>query len=217
MADIRNSPSGKLVTVEAYNTVEDDGVPLPQRENLNFVGFNLSDDGDKTTVESAAGGSNVKNLGASDFQVQDGENSPPWFRGFPTNFPIEGLLLVKASAPTFYFNVPSDGRTEGDLTLKVTWFSEGTDADDWELGVDFASVSPSDGNSILDKTMVQATALANNPMSDTVVANEMITTTITITNSDGLADGDFAMIRLTRRDSGDHASDVVFLDAVLTI
>jgi len=99
-ADLDSSVTSKLNSGSGYNTVEDEGTPLSQRSEINFVGTGVvaSDDGEKTVVTIA---------GNTGHAIQD--EGTPITQQTNMNFVGAGVTATAGGEDTTIVTIPSGG------------------------------------------------------------------------------------------------------------
>lgn len=135
-----------------------------------------------------------------------------------STWPTYGIAFDATASENLFFRVIATKYGSGDLTLEVYWYADTstttTDGVVWEAAI--AAVTPGDAQDMETDGIATAQTATGNPAS---TSQGLVKTTITISNLDGLADGDYLVLRLARlpaNGSDTMAGDAVFVGAVLS-
>jgi len=130
-----------------------------------------------------------------------------------TNFPPDGYAFPQSSAKAIYLRFNALQYGGGDLTLSVHWYSRaGSTTGNVTWSAALAAIGPGDAVSVEAKAFATNQAVTNAVSS---TAKGLTQSTITISNLDGLINGDSAWIKITRTDTS-MTGDAVFVDADLS-
>ena len=137
---------------------------------------------------------------------------PAYFRT-GTNFPVEFLLFDASTDEAAFWRLPVAGYTSGNLTIDIEWNSWGSQTTGtvvWEAQL--AAYTPE-----TDTGAIESKALGTlNYVQDThlgTTATRLMRCTITLSNLDSLADGDFVWLRIARDANGTNTTDSMTGDA----
>ena len=131
-----------------------------------------------------------------------------------TNFPVPGLAFDGTTQETAYFYFPAISYGSGNVSVEVEWYADSGTTDAITFGASLAAITPN-----TDTTDIETKAFATeNTASDShlgTTAQRLHSFTITVSNLDSLAAGDWVCLRL-RRVPADGGDTMTGIDAIVT-
>lgn len=114
-----------------------------------------------------------------------------------TNFPVPGLAFDATTQETVFFGFPALNYGSGNLTVEVQWYADSASSGGVTFGASLAAITPN-----TDSQDIETDSFATeNTASDTHIGTtgqRLHSFSITVSNLDSLASGDWVMLRLRR-------------------
>lgn len=141
-----------------------------------------------------------------------GTSFPQYKEVLGTNYPVAGLYFVTGSVQRAYFRFKATNYASGNMSLKIEWYADTASSGGvvWETAV--ATISPNaDTQDVETKGFDSVNTAADTHLGTT--AQRLHEVSVSMSNLDGVADGDSCMLRVSRLTT--DASDNMAGDAVL--
>lgn len=130
-----------------------------------------------------------------------------------TNFPVPGLAFDATTQETAFFYFPAISYGSGNLSVEVEWYADTASTNGVTFGASLACITPN-----TDSQDIETDAFATeNTASDThlgTTGQRLHSFTITVSNLDSIAAGDYVVLRLRRVPA--DASDTMTGDCIVT-
>jgi hypothetical protein len=129
-----------------------------------------------------------------------------------TNFPVYGLAFDAATDETAYWKFLADNYGSGNLTVDIFWYADTATSGDVIFDVGVAAITPNtDSQDIETKAFATVNSVTDTHLGTT--GQRLHTATVTVSNLDSLAAGDYVMLKLNR--DANNASDTMTGDAIV--
>lgn len=130
-----------------------------------------------------------------------------------TNFPVESLAFDASTEETVYFQFPALSYGSGNLTIRIQWYADTASSGGVVFGCSLQALTPN-----TDTQDIETDAFATETTgSDThlgTTGQRLHEMTVTVSNLDSLAVGDWCTLRLARKVS--DGSDDMTGDCLVT-
>lgn len=131
-----------------------------------------------------------------------------------SNFPVLGLAFDPTTDETVYFFFRALGYGSGNLTLELHWYADTASSGNVVWESQLAAITPdTDTQDIETKSFASLNFVQDTHLGTT--GQRLHKCTITISNLDSIAAGDWACLRLARDANGTSATDDMAGDAIL--
>lgn len=131
-----------------------------------------------------------------------------------TNFPVPGLYFDAAADELAYWLFKSRNYGSGNLTLKISWYSDSASANDVIWAARLAAITPNtDTQDVETKAFATAQTVTDTHLGTT--GQRLHEIDLTISNLDSLANGDDVWLEVYR--DANAAGDTMTGDAVITL
>lgn len=153
-------------------------------------------------------------VGCATFAGGSGLPPPNYTRILGTNGPVVGLAFDPTTDEGCFFSLRISDYTGGNLTLRIPWYADNATSGNvvWEARIQ--AITPD-----TDTQDVETDGFAtSNFVQDThlgTTGQRLHQATITISNLDSLADGDYVRIELRRDANSTNATDDLANDAII--
>ena len=141
-------------------------------------------------------------------------NFPQFLKTNGTNFPVAGLAFDATTDEAAFWKFIAKDYASGNLTLDLFWYADTASSANvvWEAQI--SAITPD-----TDTQDIETDGLATlNFVQDThlgTTGQRLHKCSITISNLDSIADGDFVTLRIARDANGTSATDDMTGDAIL--
>lgn len=127
-----------------------------------------------------------------------------------TNFPVESLAFDASTEETCHFTFPALSYGSGNLTIRIGWYADTATTGGVVFGCSLAAITPdTDSQDVETKAYATETTGSDSHLGTT--AHRLHEMTVTVSNLDSLAAGDWCKLRLARKVA--DASDTMTGDA----
>ena len=130
-----------------------------------------------------------------------------------TNFPVESLAFDASTEEAAYFPFPALSYGSGNLTARIQWYADTASSGGVVFGCSLAAITPNtDSQDIETKAFATETTGSDTHLGTT--GRRLHEMTVTISNLDSLAAGDWCALKLARKVA--DGSDDMTGDALVT-
>jgi hypothetical protein len=147
--------------------------------------------------------------------VPDASSPPALIRNEGSNFPVCGYAFDAATDESIYLFFRAFNYGSGNITIDVEWYceTETTGAVIWQAQI--AAITPnSDSQDIETDALATLNYVSDSHLGST--AQRLHRASITLSNLDSIAAGDWCVIKLTRDADGTNGTDDLATDAIAT-
>ena len=131
-----------------------------------------------------------------------------------TNFPVMGLSFDAAADEAAFWQFIATNYGSGNLTLEIYWYADTASTGNVIFDAQIAAITPdTDSQDIETDALATVQSVTDSHLGTT--GQRLHKATITISNLDSLASGDYVALRLNR--DADNASDTMTGDAIVVL
>jgi hypothetical protein len=129
-----------------------------------------------------------------------------------TAFPVYGLAFDAAADETAFWRLLADNYGSGNITVDIFWYADSATSGDVIFDAGIAAItSNTDSGDIETKAFATINSVTDAHLGTT--GQRLHTATITISNLDSVAAGDYVMLKLNR--DANNAADTMTGDAIV--